>query len=369
LLLFETSLSYDTDCVVGMTRNHGLYRSQGTTSGEGWLIDCTGDGEDFPRENLPRFPFFRSCLHDATRRKLEIAPTRPPQSAHTISLMHAPDFASRRADFRRLHRSGCFVIPNPWDAGTARYLRGLGFKALATTSGGFAFSRGLPDAEGAISRDMMLAHIAEIVASADLPVNADFQSGYAREPQAVAENVSLCVATGVAGFSIEDATGNRDQPLFELPLAVERIKAARAAIDRSGMDVLLTARAEAFLVGHANPLPESIRRLEAYADAGADVLYAPGPTSRDDVKAIVAAAGSKPVNILLSSNSGLKVADLAELGVRRVSVGSGLSRAAWTGFIRAAKELAGQGSTAGFDGLVTHAELNEFFAQDNQKRL
>jgi 2-methylisocitrate lyase-like PEP mutase family enzyme len=280
--------------------------------------------------------------------------------------MPSPDFSPRRAAFRKLHQSGCFVVPNPWDIGTVRYLRSLGFKALATTSGGFAFSRGLPDAEWAVSRDMMLGHIAEIVASVDLPVNADFESGYAHEPEAVAQNVRLCVATGVAGLSIEDATGNCDKPLYDLPLAVERINAARSVIDASGADVLLTARAECFLVGHADPLRESIRRLQAYAEAGADVLYAPGPTKRDDIQAIVGAAGAKPVNVLLSSNTGLKVADLAALGVRRVSIGSALARAAWTGFIRAAKEIAERGTTTAFDGITPYAELNNFFEQDNQ---
>lgn len=276
--------------------------------------------------------------------------------------MPTPDFAARRSYFRRLHETGCFVIPNPWDVGTSRYLRGLGFKALATTSAGFAFSRGLSD--GAVSRDAMLAHVAEIVASVDLPVNADFEFGYAHEPEGVAENLRLCVATGVAGLSIEDATGNSEKPLYELPLAVERIKAARAAIDGSGADVLLTARAECFLVGHSDPLRESIRRLQAYAAAGADVLYAPGPTKREDIQAIVAAAAPKLVNVLLSSNTGLSIADLAGLGVRRVSVGSALSRAAWTGFIHAARELAGQGTATAFDGMVSYDELSTFFRQN-----
>lgn len=281
--------------------------------------------------------------------------------------MPSPDFAARRAAFRQLHQSGCFVLPNPWDIGTALYLRAFGFKALATTSGGFAFSRGLPDAEWAVSRDAMLAHIAEIVAATKLPVNADFESGYADEAEAVAQNVRLCVATGVAGLSIEDATGDREKPLYELPLAVERIRAARAAIDASGEDVLLTARAECFLVGHAEPLRESIRRLQAYADAGADVLYAPGPTDPSDIQAIVKAGGGKPVNVLLSSNTGLTVAHLADLGVRRISIGSSLARAAWTGFLRAAKEIAGQGTVTAFDGIVSYAELNTFFEQQSKK--
>ena len=271
------------------------------------------------------------------------------------------DLPARRAAFKRLHESGCFAIPNPWDVGTARYLQQLGFKALATTSSGFSFSRGLPDGDGSVSRDAALGHIAEIVAASDLPVNADFESGYAPDPEGVGESVRLCVATGVAGLSIEDSTGDPGQPLFELPVAVERVKAARAAIDASGSGVLLTARAECFLVGHAQALEESIRRLRAYAEAGADVLYAPGPRDRSDIQAIVAAVAPKPVNVLMSSHTGLTLADLAALGARRVSVGSSLSRAAWTGFIRAAKGIAEDGTFKGFEGLIPYAELNHFF--------
>jgi 2-methylisocitrate lyase-like PEP mutase family enzyme len=207
----------------------------------------------------------------------------------------------------------------------------------------------------------MLRHIAEIVAALDLPVNADFESGYADEPERVAENVTRCIETGVAGLSIEDATGDHDKPLYDLPLAVERIRAARATINASGAGVLLTARAECFLVGHAEPLREAIRRLQAYSEAGADVLYAPGPTERAQIEAIVQALSPKPVNVLMSGNTGLRVADLAEMGVRRISVGSSLSRAAWTGFVRAAKLIAEQGSFEGFEGLTPYAELNEFF--------
>ena len=271
------------------------------------------------------------------------------------------DVAARRAAFRKLHESGCFVIPNPWDAGSARYLEGLGFKALATTSSGFAFSRGLPDGEGGASLDAALAHIAEIVAATDLPVNADFQSGYGEKPEDVAESVRLCVETGVAGLSVEDRRVDRDKTLYELPLAVERVKAARKAIDASGADVLLTARAECFLVSHPDPLQESIKRLEAYAEAGADVLYAPGPTERAQIEAIVKAVTPKPVNVLMSSNTGPRVADLAEMSVRRISVGSSLARAAWTGFIRAAKLIADEGSFAGFEGIISGRDLNDFF--------
>src|ERR1700678_333365 len=194
------------------------------------------------------------------------------------------NFTARGAAFRKLHESGCFVIPNPWDVGTARYLRHLGFKALATTSAGFAFSHGLPDS--AVARAAVLSHIAEIVEATDLPVNADFESGYAADPEGVAESVQLCVETGVAGISIEDATGDPSKPLYDLPAAVERMKAARMAIDESGVDVLLVGRAECFLTGHAEPLKEAIRRLEAYADAGADLLYAPGVRERAEIQCI-----------------------------------------------------------------------------------
>jgi 2-methylisocitrate lyase-like PEP mutase family enzyme len=277
--------------------------------------------------------------------------------------MAAIDFTSRRRAFRKLHESGCFVIPNPWDVGTARYLRHLGFQALATSSAGFAFSRGLPDT--AVSRDAVLAHIAEMVASVDLPVNADFESGYARDPEGVAQSVGLCVETGVAGLSIEDATGDRAKPLYDLPIAVERMNAARQAIGTSG--VLLIGRAECFLTGHPEPLKEAIRRLQAYSEAGADVLYAPGVKERADIQAIVSALGPKPVNVLMSASIGLKVSDFAAMGVRRISVGSGLARAAWGGFIQAAKALA-EGSFAEFDGAAPFGELNGFFAEDLTKR-
>ena len=278
------------------------------------------------------------------------------------------DIATRRAAFRKLHESGCFVIPNPWDIGTARYLRHLGFKALATTSSGFSFSKGLPDTDWAVPLDLALAHIAEIVAATELPVNADFESGYAHDPRGVAENVGRCVETGVAGLSIEDATGDPRKPLYDLAHAVDRIEAARAAVDASGADVLLTARAECYLVGHPDPLTEAIRRLQAYAEAGADVLYAPGPRTGDDIKAIVEAVAPKPVNILVSAPIGLTLTDLAELGVRRVSVGSALARAAWMGFVRAAKLMADEGSFAGFDSAIAFDDLNGFFRRDFDER-
>jgi 2-methylisocitrate lyase-like PEP mutase family enzyme len=282
--------------------------------------------------------------------------------------MATDSITARRAEFRRLHESGCFLIPNPWDIGTARYLQQLRFKALATTSGGFAFSRGLTDSSSAVPLDMALGHFAEIAAAVEVPVNADFADGYAEDPETVAENVRLCVETGVAGLSIEDSTGDRDRPLYEFPLAVERMKAARAAIDATGTGVLLTGRAECFLVGHPDPLNESIRRLQAYAEAGADVLYAPGPRTPEDIKAIVDAVAPKPVNVLVGRNIGLKLSDLAEMGVRRVSVGSALSLAAWGAFIRAAKALSEEGSFEGLDQMASGADLNRLFHSDPRSR-
>ena len=276
-----------------------------------------------------------------------------------------PTAADKRRVFRKLHEAGCFVIPNPWDIGTTRYLQHLGFKALATTSAGFAFAQGVPDA--AVSRDAMLAHIAEIVAAADLPVNADFEGGYAHEPKGVAESVRLCVATGVAGLSIEDMTGDKAKPLYDLDLAVERMKAARAAIDAAGGDVLLTGRAECFLVGRPD-LDETIRRLQAYASAGADCLYAPGIRSPEQIAAVVQAVAPKPVNVLMPGALGLTVGDLAKLGVRRVSVGGTLARVAWGAFIRSAKQIADEGRFDRFGEAVPHAELNAFFRDDVTKR-
>jgi 2-methylisocitrate lyase-like PEP mutase family enzyme len=282
--------------------------------------------------------------------------------------MPAETFAARRDAFRKLHEGGCFVMPNPWDRGSARYLRHLGFQALATTSAGFAFSLGLPDGDWTVPRDSVLAHIADVVAAVDLPVNADFESGYAHDPDGVAVNVRLCVETGVAGLSIEDATGDRAEPLYELPLAIERVKAARSAIDSSETGVLLTARTECFLVGHSEPLKESLRRLQSFAEAGADVFFAPGLHRREDIEATVAALSPGPVNVLVSRNTGLTVEDLANLGVRRISVGSSLSRAAWTGFMRAAQAIARGGSFVEFDTVVPFADLNGFFRNDLKDR-
>ncbi len=264
--------------------------------------------------------------------------------------------------FRALHESGCFVLPNPWDAGTAIYLRQLGFKALATTSAGFAFSRGLQDSVSAVSRGPMLAHISEVVEATPLPVNADFQTGYADEPEDVATNVTLCIATGAAGLSIEDASGNSVTPLYEFGLAVERIKAARAAIDASGIPVVLTARCEAWLVGEPDPARVAIERLVAFAEAGADCLYAPGVRDPDEIETIVNAVAPKPVNVLVSRfNSELTVSRLADLGVRRISVGSALACVAWGAFMRAARVIADTGSFEALSDAAPFNEINELF--------
>ena len=277
-------------------------------------------------------------------------------------------FGARRQAFRTLHEGGCFVIPNPWDVGSARYLQHLGFPALATTSAGFAFARGLPDSDAVVGLERSLSHIAEIAAAVDLPVNADFASGYGVDPRGVAESVTRCVATGVAGLSIEDATGDQSAPLYELPLAVERVRAARQAIDQSGGDVLLTARAECYLVGHRDAFRESVRRLQAYAEAGADVLFAPGVHEPEEIKALVAAVRPKPFNLLVVRDNGLGVGDLAALGVRRISVGGALALAAWTGFMHAAQPLKSEGSFAGLAGLASYADINDFLAADFRTR-
>ena len=271
--------------------------------------------------------------------------------------------ANRHQVFRDLHQSGCFALPNPWDIGSTRYLQHLGFKALATTSAGFAFSRGLPD--GAVGRDEMLAHIREIVNATDLPVNADFEDGYADDPGGVAANVRLCVETGVSGISIEDSRGHGPNALYELSHAVERIAAAREAL--ANANVLVVGRAECFLVGETN-IDEVIRRLTAYAAAGADCLYAPGVQQREHISAIVAAVAPKPVNHLISAPGGLTMADAAALDVRRVSVGGSLARVAWGAFSRAAATLARTGRFDDFAGAMPHAELQEFLRDDSASR-
>lgn len=261
--------------------------------------------------------------------------------------------------FRGLHESGCFVLPNPWDAGSAIYLESVGFKALATTSAGFAFARGLPD--GGVSLAATLDHFREIASATSLPVNADFQNCYADDPNGVAKNVQRCVRTGVAGLSIEDSTGNGATPLYDFDLAVARVKAARAAIDATGVPVVLTARCEAYLVGAQDPLRTSLDRIVAFADAGADCLYAPGVTKPDEITQIVQAVSPKPVNVLLySKNCNLTFAQLADLGVRRISLGSSLSRAAWGGLVRAAEEIQNRGTFTAIADAAT-IDLNGLF--------
>jgi 2-methylisocitrate lyase-like PEP mutase family enzyme len=268
------------------------------------------------------------------------------------------------ARFHELHAKGCFVLPNPWDIGSAIYLEHLGFNALATTSAGFAFSRGLPDSVAAVPRDLALDHFREIVGATSLPVNADFQNGYADEPEGVAKNVARCVATGVAGLSIEDASGNSAVPLYDFALAVERIKAARAAIDASGIHVVLTARCEAWLVGQADPLRVALERLVAFAEAGADCLYAPGVSKPEEIAAIVKAVSPRTVNVLVSKfNCDLTVSQLADLGVRRISVGSALANVAWGAFMSAARNIKDKGAFDGLAGGAPFAEINDLFAR------
>ncbi len=273
--------------------------------------------------------------------------------------------AEKRATFRKLHQAGCFVIPNPWDVGTARYLQGLGFKALASTSAGFAFAQGLSD--GAASREMMLAHLRELCAATDVPVNADFEGGYADAPEGVAASVKLCVDTGVAGLSIEDSTSDPAIPLYDFDFALARVRAARAAIDQAGGDVLFTGRSEGFIRGRPD-LDETIRRLKAYSAAGADCLYAPGIKTREQITAVVQAVAPKPVNFLMSAATNFTVNDLAAMGVRRISVGGTLARVAWTALVRSAREIAEQGRFDSFNGTMANAELNAFFRDDMKKR-
>ena len=261
--------------------------------------------------------------------------------------------------FRRLHQSGCFVIPNPWDLGSARLLEQLGFKALATTSSGFAWSRGRSDNH--VSLDDVLTHLQSIAGGVDVPVNADFEGGFAILPDDVGANVAAATQTGEAGLSIEDSTGEAAQPLFDFTLAVERIAAARRAIDDSGIDILLTGRSEGFLVGRPD-LKETIRRLVAYAGAGADCLYAPGLRTMADIKAVVAAVAPKPVNALVGSDF-TTVPELAGIGVRRISVGGALARAAWTGFLQAAREIAEQGTFTGLAHAIPFADIDRSFAE------
>lgn len=276
----------------------------------------------------------------------------------------SPSSASqKRAAFRALHQSGCFVLPNPWDAGSASVLAGLGFKALATTSSGYAWS--CARADGQMPRDEVLAHMRYMAQATDLPVNADFESGYADTPEGVAESVRLAIETGVAGISIEDSTGDAQAPLREISESVERIAAARATIDAHGGDTLLIGRAENFFVGRAD-LDDTLARLQAYADAGADCLYASGIRTREQIATVVAAVAPKPVNVLIGWDSELTVQDLADLGVRRISVGGALARAAWGGFLRAARTIAEQGRFDGFANAASGAELDALFGKPDR---
>ena len=277
-----------------------------------------------------------------------------------------PTIQQHRATLRQLHQGGCFVIPNPWDVGSARYLQSLGFKALATTSSGAAWSMGVPDNN--ITLGMALAHIQGMVEASDVPVNADFESGFARDPAGVAGNVALCLETGVAALSIEDSRRDPQRPLYELAEAVERLRAARTAIDERSSGALLVGRAECFLTGHAEPLKEAVRRLEAYAEAGADVLYAPGVKTREDIALLVRTVAPKPLNVLSMPAMQLSVTELADLGVRRISVGGALARAAWGGFMRAAQEIAQQGSFTALTEAASGAALDRFFTDDQARR-
>jgi 2-methylisocitrate lyase-like PEP mutase family enzyme len=273
--------------------------------------------------------------------------------------------SDKRRTFRALHQRGCFVIPNPWNIGSARYLQGLGFKALATTSSGYAHAQGFADGEQ--SCEEILAHFREIAAATDVPINADFEGGFADDPDRMAENVTRCIATGVAGLSIEDSTGDPDQPLYDFDLALARVKAARAAIDKAGGEVVFTARTEGFIRGRPD-LDETIRRLKAFADAGADCLYSPGIKTREQIEATVKAVAPLPINFLNSGAFGFSVKDIADMGVRRTSVGGTLARVAMNAFIKSAREIAEAGKFDSFAGVMSNAELNSFFHGDFAKR-
>ncbi len=265
--------------------------------------------------------------------------------------------AQKRTAFRELHQSGCFILPNPWDVGSAKYLASLGFKALASTSSGYAWSTGRADNH--VTREDILAHLTSLAAATDLPVNADFENGFGATPDDVAQSVTLAIATGVAGLSIEDSTGNAASPLMQINVAAERVAAARRAIDRNGGDTLLVGRAENFVAG-VHDLDDAIARLKAYADAGADCLYAPGIKTREQIEAVVAAVAPKPVNVLVGSASPYTLDDLAAMGVRRISVGGALARCAWGGFMNAAQALT-EGRFDGFAGAASGAQLDARF--------
>jgi 2-methylisocitrate lyase-like PEP mutase family enzyme len=273
--------------------------------------------------------------------------------------------ADKCAAFRKLHESGCFVIPNPWNVGSARYLQGLGFKALATTSSGFAHAQGLAD--GDVTLEAALAHFRELAQAVDVPVNADFEGGFADEPDEVAANVRRCVETGVAGLSIEDFTGNDVDPLYPFDLALARVRAARKAIDAAGGGVVFTARTEGFIKGRPD-MDETLRRLKAFADAGADCLYAPGIKTREQIETVVKAVAPKAVNLLMAAPLGFSVGDVEGMGVRRISVGGTLARVAMNAFVKSAREIAEQGTFESFGGVMSNAELNAFFREADGKK-
>lgn len=274
----------------------------------------------------------------------------------------------RRRAFRKLHESsGTHVLPNPWNVGTARYLEHLGFKALSTSSAGIAFTDGFPDADWAVPRGVMLAHIREIVEATDLPVSADFESGYANEPEDVAVNVRLCIETGVAGIMIEDATSDPSRPFYPLEMAVERIKAARVAIDDSGTGVILTAGVERLTHGHKESVEDIIIRLKALCDAGADSVHVPGIVEAEHIAAVVKAVAPRAVSIVVAPEAGLTLKNYSELGVRWLSSGSGMCRAAWGGFMRAAEEVATKGTFTYLQDAVPFSRINAFFRQDLKK--
>jgi 2-methylisocitrate lyase-like PEP mutase family enzyme len=304
----------------------------------------------------------------AMRCRRRLSASKPPFPARctladtipeVTTAMGSPSVTDKRRAFQELHAAGCFVIPNPWSIGTAIYLQECGFKALATTSSGFAWSQGRPD--GKLSRDQTLAHFESLVAATHVPINADFESGYASDCGELADSVRLAVQTGIAGLSIEDSTGNVDRPLHDLATAVDRIRTARRAIDQAGGDTVLIGRAECFLVGHGN-LAETVARLQAYSAAGADCLYAPGLRTRAEIAAVVAAVAPKPVNLLVGSAVEFTLQDMADLGVRRVSVGGALARSAWGAFMRTAQLIAREGRFDGFKDAASGADLDAFFS-------
>lgn len=276
-----------------------------------------------------------------------------------------PTIAEKRATFRKLHDSGCFVIPNPWDVSSARWLQGMGFKALASTSAGFAWTKCLPD--NAVSREMVLEHLRALTENTDVPINGDFEGGFADDPAGVAESVRLGIETGVAGLSIEDSRSDKENPVYGIEDAAARVRAARDAIDRSGHDVLLVGRAENFFVGRPD-FEDTVARLRAYSDAGADCLYAPGIKNPEQIRAVVEAVAPKPFNLLIGTPIGLTVKDAEAMGVRRISIGGSLARSAWGGFLRAAKLIAEEGRFDGFADAAPALEINKFFYKDNKAR-